>query len=280
MKYERMEKIMLTETIQIRLHEKPTGALLQTYFMDMSEELLNSTKRPAVLLMPGGAYRYTSDREAEPLAIRLNAMGFQVAVLRYSCAPAAYPQALLEAAAAFQLLKDTSSAWHIDEEHIFIMGCSAGGHLAASFGIHWNQPVITDFFHRADLRPFAQILCYPLITAGAATHEESMRNLLQNQYDNPQMRDRVSLELLVHPDVPRTFLWHTYSDPTVSVQNSLLFAAALVQQGILCEFHMYDKGAHGLSTAGKLSQRSDGAKLQPECAGWMDLLETWVNSLL
>ena len=117
---------MRTETIQIQLQGKATGAVLQTYFMDASKELLNSTRRPAVLLMPGGAYRYTSDREAEPLAIRLNAMGLQVAVLRYSCAPAAYPRALLEAAAAFQLLKDNCTAWNIRQNRIFLMGCSAG----------------------------------------------------------------------------------------------------------------------------------------------------------
>lgn len=110
---------MRTETIQIQLQGKATGAVLQTYFMDASKELLNSTRRPAVLLMPGGAYRYTSDREAEPLAIRLNAMGLQVAVLRYSCAPAAYPRALLEAAAAFQLLKDNCTAWNIRQDRLW-----------------------------------------------------------------------------------------------------------------------------------------------------------------
>ena len=47
---------MRTETIQIQLQGKATGAVLQTYFMDASKELLNSTRRPAVLLMPGGAY--------------------------------------------------------------------------------------------------------------------------------------------------------------------------------------------------------------------------------
>ena len=135
---------MRTETIQIQLQGKATGAVLQTYFMDASKELLNSTRRPAVLLMPGGAYRYTSDREAEPLAIRLNAMGLQVAVLRYSCAPAAYPRALLEAAAAFQLLKDNCTAWNIRQDRIFLMGCSAGGHLAASLGINWNQPIFRE----------------------------------------------------------------------------------------------------------------------------------------
>lgn len=271
---------MFTEKLTVYLHGQPSGAILQTYFMDASKELLHSTKGPAVLLMPGGAYRYTSDREAEPVALRLNAMGYQVAVLRYSCAPAAFPQALLETAAAFQLMKDEGTAWNIDPERIFLMGFSAGGHLAASFGIYWNQPLITEYFHRDDLRPYAQILCYPLITSGEFAHEESMQNLLQERACDPQARKQVSLELLVHRNVPRTFLWHTYTDPTVSVQNSLLFASALVKQKVLCEFHMYDKGEHGLATAGALSQRHDGAKLQPECESWMELLHTWMNSVL
>ena len=38
---------MRTETIQIQLQGKATGAVLQTYFMDASKELLNSTRRPA-----------------------------------------------------------------------------------------------------------------------------------------------------------------------------------------------------------------------------------------
>ena len=103
---------------------------------------------------------------------------------------------------------------------------------------------------------------------------------MQEHAEDEQLRNHVSLELQVHKDVPRTFLWHTYTDPTVSVQNSLLFASALVKKGVLCEFHMYDKGAHGLSTASRLSQRADGEKLQPECEGWMSLLETWINAIL
>lgn len=270
---------MITERIPILVGTKPTEAVLQTYFMDASDELFDSDKRPAILLMPGGAYRYTSDREAEPIALRLNAMGYQVAVLRYSCAPAAFPQALWECAAAFRFLKDNAAEYNIDKKRILTMGFSAGGHLAASLGIYWNHPLITEVFQDHTLRPYAQILCYPVITAGVQAHEESFRNLLQEDYDKPEMRELVSLERQVHRDVPRTFIWHTHSDPTVPVANSLLFASALVKAGVLCEFHMYDKGPHGLATAGKLTRRSDGEKLQPECESWLSLLETWLNSL-
>lgn len=269
---------MITQTIPISIGKNPTEAVLQTYFMEPSDEFYDKV-RPAILLMPGGAYRFTSDREAEPIALRLNAMGYQVAVLRYSCAPAAFPQALLECAAAFRFLKENADEYYINKERIITMGFSAGGHLAASLGIFWNHPLVTNVFHDTTLRPFAQILCYPVISSGAMAHEESFRNLLQKDYDEPQLRQLVSLERQVHNEVPRTFIWHTYSDPTVPVANSLLFASALVNAGVLCEFHMYDKGPHGLATAGRLTRRSDGEKLQPECESWMPLLETWLNSL-
>lgn len=269
---------MITQKIPISIGSHPTQAILQTYFMDTSEEFYDQ-ERPAILLMPGGAYRFTSDREAEPIALRLNAMGYHVAVLRYSCAPAAFPQALWECAAAFRFLRENAAEYHINKERILTMGFSAGGHLAASFGIFWNHPLITNVFHDPSLRPFAQILCYPVISSGTMAHEESFRNLLQEDYDKPEMRQFVSLERQVHSDVPRTFLWHTYSDPTVPVANSLLFASALVKAGVLCELHVYDKGPHGLATAGKLTRRCDGEKLQPECESWIPLLETWLNSL-
>ena len=77
---------MNTEKLTVYLHGQPSGAILQTYFMDASKELLHSTKRPAVLLMPGGAYRYTSDREAEPVALRFNGVsGSGAALFLCSC---------------------------------------------------------------------------------------------------------------------------------------------------------------------------------------------------
>lgn len=40
--------------------------------------------RPSVLVIPGGGYEMTSDREAEPIAMQFLAAGFNAFVLRYS----------------------------------------------------------------------------------------------------------------------------------------------------------------------------------------------------
>lgn len=264
--------------IPIQLEQETETALLKTYFIEASDELYQSQKRPVILIMPGGAYRLTSDREAEPIALSLNAMGYHAAVLRYTT-PAKFPIALRQVAKAFALLKDNAQQWNIDPEHILTMGFSAGGHLCASFSSYWNHPIVTDYLQRTDLCPFAQILCYPVIVSNTYEHVESIQNLLQDSFDSSTMKDMVSLEKQIHGQVPRTFLWHTYTDETVLVENSLCYAIALRKHKILCELHIYDKGEHGLSTAKKLSQRADGTKLQKECSTWMLLLENWLASL-
>ena len=98
---------MLTEVFY--LHEKGSlaDARLCTYILDDSDSIAIE-KRPMMLICPGGGYEHTSDREAEPLAMHFLSIGYHVAVLRYSVAPAVYPTALLEAAASMRLLHGLS----------------------------------------------------------------------------------------------------------------------------------------------------------------------------
>ena len=74
----------------------------------------------------------TSDREAEALAVKFMAMGYHAAILRYSVAPARFPEALLQLATAVAMLRENAEKWHIDTGKIVVQGSSAGGHLAAS----------------------------------------------------------------------------------------------------------------------------------------------------
>lgn len=60
---------------------------------DNSEEMEPDRIRPAILILPGGGYAMTSDREAEPVALQFLAKGFAVFVLRYSVQPSRYPVA-------------------------------------------------------------------------------------------------------------------------------------------------------------------------------------------
>lgn len=273
---------MIHNKIEIKARGMEAVGNLYTYFLDSSIEMRPNEKRPVILMCPGGGYEMTSDREAEPMAMQFLAMGYHVAVLRYSVCPVRYPAALLQVAESVLYLKEHADEYHIDPEKIVVQGCSAGGHLAANYGIAWNSPFLTKLMGMENdperLRVAGLLLCYPVITSGEKAHEESFRNLLGEQYE--EKKEELSLENQVTPDTPPTFLWHTATDETVPVENSLYFFQACLQQGVSAELHIYPVGGHGLSLANEETCRANGIGVQKECQSWIGLAQTWLEEIL
>ena len=273
---------MIHKKIEIKARGMEAVGNLYTYFLDSSIEMRPNEKRPVILMCPGGGYEMTSDREAEPMAMQFLAMGYHVAVLRYSVCPARYPAALLQVAESVLYLKEHADEYHIDPEKIVVQGCSAGGHLAANYGIAWNSPFLTKLMGMENdperLCVAGLLLCYPVITSGEKAHEESFRNLLGEQYE--EKKEELSLENQVTPDTPPTFLWHTATDETVPVENSLYFFQACLQQGVSAELHIYPVGGHGLSLANEETCRANGIGVQKECQSWIGLAQTWLEEML
>lgn len=273
---------MIHKKIEIKARGMEAVGNLYTYFLDSSIEMRPNEKRPVILMCPGGGYEMTSDREAEPMAMQFLAMGYHVAILRYSVCPVRYPAALLQVAESVLYLKEHADEYHIDPEKIVVQGCSAGGHLAANYGIAWNSPFLTKLMGMENdperLRVAGLLLCYPVITSGEKAHEESFRNLLGEQYE--EKKEELSLENQVTPDTPPTFLWHTATDETVLVENSLYFFQACLQQGVSAELHIYPVGGHGLSLANEETCRANGIGVQKECQSWISLAQTWLEEIL
>ena len=272
---------MIHKRIEIKARGMEAVGNLYTYFLDSSIEMRPNEKRPVILMCPGGGYEMTSDREAEPMAMQFLAMGYHVAILRYSVCPVRYPVALLQVAESVLYLKEHADEYHIDPEKIVVQGCSAGGHLAANYGIAWNSPFLTKLMGMENdperLCVAGLLLCYPVITSGEKAHEESFRNLLGEQYE--EKKEELSLENQVTPDTPPTFLWHTATDETVPVENSLYFFQACLQQGVSAELHIYPVGGHGLSLANEETCRANGIGVQKECQSWIGLAQTWLKKI-
>ncbi|MDR2043161.1 MAG: alpha/beta hydrolase [Clostridium sp.] len=270
---------MIHVTYHLQLSGSMPDAKFVTYLQEPSDEM-GIRKRPFILVCPGGGYAYTSDREAESLALQFLAMGCHAGVLRYSCAPARYPAALLELASAVLLVRGNAEEWRVDEEKIVVQGCSAGGHLAASYGMFWNEDFISAAIglegpDHEILRPNGMILCYPVITSGEFAHRDSFAHLLGSREE--ELKDKMSLEKQVSAGTPQTFLWHTFEDQCVPAENSLLLVAALRKAGIPVEFHLYPKGGHGLSLANRLTATPEGYAIQEECQTWLGLAKTWLE---
>lgn len=271
---------MLNETFSIQVEGSLPDTRLVTYILDHSGSI-GIEDRPLVLICPGGGYQYTSDREAEIFAMQFLAFGYHAAVLRYSCAPAKYPTALIEVAAAMKLIRENAAKWHVNPKQILVQGCSAGGHLAASLGVFWQESFLAEALGlRAEeqeiLRPDGMILCYPVITAGEFAHRGSMANLLGER--EAELAEKLSLENQVTDKTPPTFIWHTFTDGAVPVENSLMFVSALRKAGVSTEFHMYSCGGHGLGLANRLSRHVNGGGVQEECTSWISLAHTWIES--
>lgn len=272
---------MIHEKLQIQVPESSWKGDLYTYFLDNSIEMHPNKKRPIVVICPGGGYRMTSDREAEAVAMQFLARGFHAVILRYSVAPARYPEALLQLAATVLFLRENAEKYHIDKNRIVIQGSSAGGHLAASMGVFWNKPFLAERLGVSSemLRPNGLILSYPVISSGEKAHRGSFENLLGEEYQDEDKRKSMSLELCVTKETPKTFLWHTATDDTVPVENSLLFFQALHKLDIPTEMHIYPVGGHGLGLANEETSCGNGYGVQEECQSWIKLACDWMSHI-
>lgn len=229
--------------------------------------------RPAVLICPGGGYFFTSPREAEAIALQFTGAGYHAFVLYYSVAPRRHPQPLLDLCRSICIIRENASQWNVDPDKIAVCGFSAGGHLTASLGVHWNKPYL---FKQAGIsegrtKPNALILSYPVITEGEFAHKGSFENLLGLDATQ-ELRDEMSIEKQIGEQMPPTFIWHTFEDNSVPVENSLLLAKAMRKKSRPFELHIYPEGEHGLSLAVEETDR-----VQEGVETWMSLCLGWLK---
>lgn len=242
-------------------------ARVNGYLQDDYDTLAAHKVRPALVICPGGAYRWRSPREKDPPAFEFLSMGYQVFILEYSCGDRAGGcRPLRELAEAVRLLRERHEEWHINPSKIAVLGFSAGGHLAASLGAFWNDPALA---LPAGGRPDALVLCYPVISTGEFAHEESAELVSGG---DPALREKLHLWDRVTADFPPTFLWHGGEDTSVPPENSLLLAVELRRHKVPFEYHLFGSGAHGISTCTQEVETPDEV-----CRAWVPLCRAWLN---
>lgn len=280
---------MIYKVINVELDYKKIGAdnggfqpTMSLYLPSNSREIELDRKRPTVIICPGGGYGITSDREAEAVAFKFIAEDCNAIVVRYSCAPARFPIQLLELSWVVSKVRENADEWNVDTNKISVMGFSAGGHLAASYGTLWNKASINEYFGFKDgeNKPNGMILCYPVITSGPKAHFGSFENLLGDKKDDEELRTLLSAEKQVTADTPPAFIWHTFDDNVVPVENSLLMASVLAEKKVSTELHIFPSGVHGLSLCNSTVCHSDAYHGEfDECQVWIDMAIRWLKNL-
>ncbi|MFR1151557.1 MAG: alpha/beta hydrolase [Butyricicoccus sp.] len=232
--------------------------------------------KPALILCPGGGYEYCPSGRAHRSRVRLRGT-----VWKRSCSSTTgtevplgvKPLHTLSASVAW--VREHAAQLGIAADRIAVGGFSAGAHLAGLLAATWHDadwfPAGTDLQAH---RPNAAVLCYPVVSAGAYAHRGSFVRLVG---ENAAEQQRFSLETLVSARMPRTFLWHTLTDATVPVENTLLLEAALRRENISHELHLFPHGVHGLALAdletadpmkGRVPDRHIN-RWQALCAEWL-----------
>lgn len=220
-----------------------------------------------VIICPGGGYRNLNIENVRFIAHRLMKMGITSFVLIYRL-PADSLMidksigAMQDIQQALRIVHQKASDYKLKSNKIGVWGSSAGGHLAAMAGTHWDK----SYDPKSDttgLRPDFLILAWPVISfRRGVVHSGSMLNLLGKSPSEQQLSD-YSADEQVTDRTPPTFLVHASDDPTVQVNNSIWFYQALKKHDVPAELHIYEKGGHGFGISPDVKN------------SWMSQLEIW-----
>lgn len=248
-------------------------------------------KRPAIINCPGGGYSHHSTFERLPALLPSISQGYQVFDLSYSLGDhSIYPNPLVDLSMAVRWVRANAERLHVDSNRIAIMGFSAGGHCAAMLATQWHLDHWKDA-ERVDIQasgiegleshsnqPNAAILCYATTDLHNFPNLEELRTLDAGL-------GAISVQRVPESDPVRyidehtspVFIWHTAEDGTVPASQSMAFAQRLMEEGVPVEFHLFERGAHGLSVGNKLTDYGTDSELPPAVPAWVDMAIRWLN---
>ena len=254
---------------------------LHCYCPSNFDEFSKNRIRKCVLTIPGGAYCFVSEREAEPVVLKFLSEDLACFLLEYNLGPYDYPYPMIEGFAALSYIRKHKDEFHVDPDHIIVTGFSAGGHFAASLGAFCKKQDYADYLKvkLEDIKVNGLILSYPVITMYEPTNGSTRDQLLNNR---PDLKDYYSIEKQVTPDYPTTFIWTTDADTCVNSMNTLGLALALKKNKVKFELHYYPIGEHGASLANEIVNPKDEylTNTLSYIASWIDLAINFIKKIV
>jgi acetyl esterase/lipase len=243
---------------------------IHTFFTSNQEN-----KGAAVLIIPGGGYHHLSyNISGFQLAKWFNTIGINAFVLTHRLPISddlkeREKVPLQDAERAMRIIRKNAVNWKIDINKIGVMGCSAGGHLAASLGtIKDDFSLIGDEYDNFSFKPDFMILISPVIDMGILGHKASTENLL-GPNPSAELLKKYSLQFQVSAYTPTTFIAHAFDDKTVGPKNSLMFYDALLSNHIPSSLHLFNQGGHAIA----LRNNPGSTNL------WTSLCEQWLMEI-
>ena len=299
---------MLHQTIDLNPQKTAT---VTTYVLDSEISYNVKKKRPAMIICPGGGYLMTATKEGEAVAVEFLGKGYHTFVLRYSTyfqdrmtdidivpkinKSARYPQQVLELMETIHLLHENAEIWQIDTSNIFILGFSAGGHIAATLGNNWKNVTFLKQLsfspNNDELKPKGIILGYPMIRGDFeayildnAPDSQMIKYQTKYTYDclfgtphpTKEQIDLTDMTTSINPDTPPTFVWTTRNDQIIDSMVTTKYIERMCDQQLECEYHLFEDGPHGLSLANSLYSKVE-EEINLEVSMWIPLVINWLS---
>lgn len=254
--------------------------------------------KPALLILPGGGYFALTDNEGIPVAQEFGKRGFHTFVLRYSTLETnpencCFEQAMEDLLQAVEYLRLHADSLHLNG-NIFLLGFSAGGHLAAMYGNSWRDLARQRHMKAAILMIDGIVLGYPALNFSLISDQHLNGVPMEHRKRAEQFRcavlmgllhqkemDRTKLDKLdacnsINLDTPATFVWGTLKDEIIRPSTLTKYAERMISTGRECELHLYEGGTHGMSLATQ-STANNQNMINQRISSWAGLAEGWMK---
>ena len=254
------------KSFSLRLSEKNEKAVMNCFLHS------GSKKRAAVVVCPGGAYQTLADYEGDVVAKKYYKEGFNAFTVKYSVGElATFPNPLSDLSVAVKTIRENAELWGVDDKKIAVLGFSAGGHLALSLGTLWNNPEVQAAADckNEENKPNAIISCYGVTGARFWLYHKVIFDVLTKGKSEEEGKVLLHNPKNVGPHTPPVFMWHTFNDTAVPVDEAIELMSALSKNDIPFESHIYPNGRHGLGLANE----------DKDLKAWHKLSVNWLNRL-
>jgi len=239
----------------------------------------------AIVVFPGGGYQTLAiDLEGTEVCDWLVTRGITCVLLKYRVTDVGpypksgpYPEsamALEDAQRTMGLVRLHAAEWGVDPRKVGVLGFSAGGHLVAAIGTHYEKRLYprVDAADDESCRPDFGVAIYPGHLSLSAAEWDARQGKRKFVVPHAPGADR---DLTLNPEVPVTaktppmFLLQNEDDHTDSVYDALAFYIGLKRAGVPAEMHVYSTGGHAFGL-----RRTDKAVTR-----WPELVETWLRTI-
>lgn len=232
----------------------------------------------AMVICPGGGYALLAiKRSGYDVAKWLNKLGITAFVLKYRLPSDVIMEdksigPLQDAQEAIRYVRRRAEKWQLNPKKIGVIGFSAGGHLASTLAVRYNDETYKSK-DTISAKPDFTLLIYPVISMeDDKTHKGSRKRLLGS---NPSKEaiENFSNELHLDSLTSPTFIAHASDDKAVTVKNSISYYLALKENNVPAELHVFQNGKHAFFLG---REDTTSQYWTSQCSNWL-LLNNYIN---